>query len=353
MLLKLGTDLKLDPSPIYEFTNVKKGPSPNYQLGGINMIIQIALILVGFVMLIKGADILVDGSSAIAKKMRVSEIMIGLTIVSIGTSMPELFVSTASALNGSSDISIGNVIGSNICNLMLILGISALIHPVKFQKQTKLIENPMSIILTIIFLVMCNINQDISRIEGIILLVFFAGFLTYTIIMGKKSKDEAILEISLEDAKKISVVKNVGFILLGIVGLKIGGDLVVNNAKLIATALNISEKIIGLTIVAIGTSLPELVTSVTAAIKGDSDIAIGNIVGSNIFNLLFIIGLSAVITPITYNISYNFDLIILFVAMILMLIFPFIKPKDEMSRGKGWIFTVIYIIYMMILILKK
>ena len=314
--------------------------------------INILLILVGFVLLIKGADILVDGSSAIAKKLRISEIVIGLTIVSIGTSMPELFVSTSSALQGSSDISIGNVIGSNICNLLLILGISSLIHPVKFHKETKMIENPMSIILTVIFLVMCNINQDINRIEGIILLVLFIAFLAYTVIMGKKSQDEEILETSLEDAKKISVVQNVVLILLGIVGLKIGGDLVVENAKTIATALNISEKIIGLTIVAIGTSLPELVTSVTAAIKGDSDIAIGNIVGSNIFNLLFIIGLSAVITPITYNISYNFDLIFLFIAMILMCIFPFIKPKDMMSRSNGAIFTILYIIYMIILFLK-
>ena len=315
--------------------------------------VNILLILVGFVLLIKGADILVDGSSAIAKKLRISEIVIGLTIVSIGTSMPELFVSTSSALQGSSDISIGNVIGSNICNLLLILGLSSIIHPVKFQKQTKLIENPMLIILTIIFLIMCNINQDISRIEGIILLIIFVAFLIYTVIMGKKSQDEEIIKISLEDSKKISILKNVCFIILGIIGLKIGGDLVVDNAKLIAQALNISEKIIGLTIVAIGTSLPELVTSVTAAIKGDSDIAIGNIVGSNIFNLLFIIGLSAVITPITYNISYNFDIIILFIAMILMLIFPFIKPKDEMSRGNGFIYTMLYIIYLLILIFKK
>ena len=317
------------------------------------MIVQILFILLGFVLLIKGADILVNGSSAIAKKLRISEIVIGLTIVSIGTSMPELFVSTTSALQGASDISVGNVIGSNICNLLLILGLSSLIHPVKFQKQTKLIENPMSIILTLMFVLMCNINQDISRIEGIILLVFFIAFLIYTIVIGKKSKDEAILEISLEEAKKISVVKNFVLIILGIVGLKIGGDLVVENAKLVATALNISEKIIGLTIVAIGTSLPELVTSLTAAIKGDSDIAIGNIVGSNIFNLLFIIGVSAVITPITYNISYNFDVIILFVAMILMCIFPFIKPKDEMSRSNGLIYTLIYIIYMLVLIFKK
>ena len=317
------------------------------------MIVQILFILLGFVLLIKGADILVNGSSAIAKKMRISEIVIGLTIVSIGTSMPELFVSTTSALQGASDISVGNVIGSNICNLLLILGLSSLIHPVKFHKQTKLIENPMSIILTLIFVLMCNINQDISRIEGIILLVFFIAFLIYTIVIGKKSKDEAILEISLEEAKKISVVKNLVLIILGILGLKIGGDLVVENAKLVATALNISEKIIGLTIVAIGTSLPELVTSLTAAIKGESDIAIGNIIGSNIFNLLFIIGVSAVITPITYNISYNFDVIILFVAMILMCIFPFIKPKDEMSRSNGLIYTLIYIIYMLALIFKK
>ena len=317
------------------------------------MIVQILFILLGFVLLIKGADILVNGSSAIAKKLRISEIVIGLTIVSIGTSMPELFVSTTSALQGASDISVGNVIGSNICNLLLILGLSSLIHPVKFHKQTKLIENPMSIILTLIFVLMCNINQDISRIEGIILLVFFIAFLIYTIVIGKKTKDEAILEISLEEAKKISVVKNLVLIILGIAGLKIGGDLVVENAKLVAIALNISEKIIGLTIVAIGTSLPELVTSLTAAIKGESDIAIGNIIGSNIFNLLFIIGVSAVITPITYNISYNFDVIILFVAMILMCIFPFIKPKDEMSRSNGLIYTLIYIIYMLALIFKK
>ena len=317
------------------------------------MIVQILFILLGFVLLIKGADILVNGSSAIAKKLRISEIVIGLTIVSIGTSMPELFVSTTSALQGASDISVGNVIGSNICNLLLILGLSSLIHPVKFHKQTKLIENPMSIILTLIFVLMCNINQDISRIEGIILLIFFIAFLIYTIVIGKKTKDEAILEISLEEAKKISVVKNLVLIILGIAGLKIGGDLVVENAKLVAIALNISEKIIGLTIVAIGTSLPELVTSLTAAIKGESDIAIGNIIGSNIFNLLFIIGVSAVITPITYNISYNFDMIFLFIAMILMCIFPFIKPKDEMSRSNGLIYTLIYIIYMLVLIFKK
>lgn len=315
--------------------------------------IQILLILVGFVMLIKGADILVDGSSAIAKKMRISEIIIGLTIVSIGTSMPELFVSTTSAIQGASDISIGNIIGSNICNLLFILGLSAVIHPVKFQKQTKWIENPMSIILTLIFFIICNVNQDVSRTEGIILIVIFVAFLIYTIAMGKKSQNEVILELSLEEAKKISVTKNVLLITLGIIALKIGGDLVVNNAKLIATALNVSEKIIGLTIVAIGTSLPELVTSVTAAIKGESDIAIGNIIGSNIFNMLLIIGVSATIHPITYNITYNSQMIILFIAMTLMLIFPFIKPKDELSRKNGLILVLLYLFYMVKLFFEK
>lgn len=291
------------------------------------VIIQTILILVGFIMLIKGADVLVEGSSAIAKKLRISEIVIGLTIVSIGTSMPELFVSTNSALQGLSDISIGNVIGSNICNLLLILGLSAIINPVKFQKTTKWIENPVSIILTIIFFVICNTNQDVSRIEAMILMVLFIGFLIYTIVIAKKSQDEVILQLSLEDSKKISLTKNILLIIIGIAVLKIGGDLVVENAKLIATALNVSEKIIGLTIVAIGTSLPELVTSVTAALKGDSDIAIGNIIGSNIFNMLLIIGVSAAIKPITYNVTYNFQMMILFIGMILMSTFPFINQK--------------------------
>ena len=217
-------------------------------------------------MLIKGADILVDGSSGIAKKMHISEIIIGLTIVSIGTSMPELFVSTSSALQGLSDISIGNVIGSNISNLLLVLGVSALVCPVKFQKQTKMIENPMAILLTLIFFVICNINQDVNRLEGIILLILFLGFLIYTIIMGKKSQEKELLQVETEENKKISLPKSILLIALGIVALKIGGDLVVENAKTIATYLKISEKIIGLTIVALGTSLPELVTSVTAAI---------------------------------------------------------------------------------------
>lgn len=309
------------------------------------MFIQILFILIGFTLLIKGADFLVDGSNAIAKKLHISEIVIGLTIVSIGTSMPELFVSTTSAIEGYSDISIGNIIGSNICNLLLILGLSALIRPLEFQNQTKLIENPMSIFLTLIFLIICNINQNINRYEGLILIGLFRLFLTYTIIMAKRNQQDVILQFSNEKSKKISIFKNTMLILLGIILLKLGSELVVENAKRIAITLSVSEKVIGLTIVAIGTSLPELVTSVTAAIKGDSDIAIGNIVGSNIFNMLLIVGVSAVINPISYNITYNFQMLILFIGMAMITFFPFVKPKNKLSRFEGLLFVLLYIFY--------
>lgn len=301
--------------------------------------------------MIKGADILVDGSSAIAKKLHIPEIVIGLTIVSIGTSMPELFVSTTSAIEGHSDISIGNIIGSNICNLLLILGLSAIIRPVKFQKQTKIIENPMSIILSIIFLIICNTEQYISRAEGLILIILFIIFLIYTIMMGIRSQKNMVL-LELEETKNISLIKNILLIILGICILKIGGELVVDKAQEIARMLNVSEKIIGLTIVAVGTSLPELVTSVTAAIRGESDIAIGNIVGSNIFNMLLIIGLAAVIQPINYNITYNYQMMVLFTGMILMMIFPFMKPKDKLSRIEGIIFVILYLINLIVLAIR-
>ena len=313
------------------------------------MTIQIILIIIGFILLIKGADILVEGSSAIAKKMHISEIIIGLTIVSIGTSMPELVVSTTSAIEGYSDMSVGNIIGSNICNLLLILGLSAIIRPVKFQQQTKWIENPLSIILTMIFCIMCNTNQDINRTEGTLLIILFILFLIYTVVMGIKSQKKEVL-MQLDEKQKINTLKNTMLIILGIEEIKIGGDSVVHNSEQIARILKVSDKIISLTIVAIGTSLPELVTSVTAAIKGDSDIAIGNIVGSNIFNMLLIIGLSALITPINYNITYNAQIIILFIGMILMLIFSFIKPKNIMSRTNGLICVILYIIYLINLI---
>lgn len=306
--------------------------------------LSIIFIIVGFVLLIIGADLLVEGSSGIAKKLHIPEIIIGLTIVSIGTSMPELFVSITSALDGYSDLAIGNVVGSNICNMLLILGMSSLIRPVVFQKETRLYEIPMSLFFTIIFWIFCNTQGGISTLEAIILMILFILFITYTIYMGKKEskkeKETALVPVENEKIKKL--FKNIIFVILGIIGLKVGGDLVVDHAVTIANYFHVSEKIIGLTILAIGTSLPELVTSVTAAIKGNSDIAIGNIIGSNIFNMLAIIGISALIKPISYNPSYNFDLCILLIATIILALFPFIPPKNKMSRSNGLIYLLIY-----------
>ena len=309
------------------------------------MVKAILLIIVGFILLIKGADFLVDGASDIAKKLHIPEIIIGLTIVSIGTSMPELFVSTKAALAGSADMSLGNVIGSNICNLLLILGLSAAIKPVKFQKQTVRIEIPMCLAITVLFFILCNTNQTLSRLEGILFIHLFLMFILYTIYMGSQGDNK----FSFGKEKKISLPKSLLMLLLGIVGLKFGGDLTVDNAVFVAEKLHISEKIISMTVLAIGTSLPELVTSVTAALKGDSDIAIGNIIGSCIFNILLIIGLSAAITPLTYNVSYNIQMFTLMFAMILLAIFPFIKPKNIMSRFNGLVYLLAYVGYMILL----
>ena len=314
------------------------------------MLLSILLIIIGFVLLIVGADLLVDGASGIAKKFHIPEIIIGLTIVSIGTSMPELFVSITSALEGHSDMAIGNVIGSNLSNLLLILGLSTMIKPVVFQKETRLYEIPMCLASTLILMIFCNTNAKISRGESAVLLILFCMFILYTIFMAQKESQKNIVEIDVKEEKKNSTFKDIIFIILGIVGLKIGGDLAVDNAVIVANYFNLSEKLISLTILAIGTSLPELVTSVTAAVKGNSDIAIGNIIGSNIFNILLIIGVSSMIHPITYNMSYNFDISILVISTIILAIFPFIPPKDKMSRANGVIYFLMYLMYLGFLI---
>ncbi len=317
------------------------------------MILSVLLIVLGFVLLIKGADFLVEGSSSVAKRFHIPEIIIGLTIVSIGTSMPELFVSITSAMEGYADMAIGNVVGSNICNLLLILGLSTVIKSVRFQRETRLIEIPMCLGFTIIFMILCNTGFGITREESIALIVLFLMFIGYTIFMGIKgekfdSKDADKEEI-IEYKQQRNIILDIVYIILGIIGLKIGGDLTVDNSVIIAQHFNISEKIISLTILAIGTSLPELVTSVTAAIKGNSDIAIGNIIGSNIFNMLLIVGVSALISPIIYNVAYNMEILILIIATVILALFPLIPPKNKMSRTNGITYLVMYASYMIIL----
>lgn len=328
------------------------------------MIIQTIFIIIGFLLLIKGADFLVKGGSNIAKRFHIPEIVIGLTIVSIGTSMPELFISVTSALNGYSDMAIGNVIGSNLSNLLLILGICAIIKNLKFKKETRYFESPFTFLITILVFALANNNlkgqpNTINRLEGVVLLLVCGAFIVYSIIMAKKgedfddtvdgiSKDLAIVDIKTQSIKYL--IKSIIYVILGIIFLKFGGDFVVDNASKIAGTLGMSEKMVSVTIIAIATSLPELITSIVATIKGKVDMAIGNIIGSCILNMIFIMGVSAIIKPIEYSVSYNMDFLILIVATALLCLFPIIGKKNEMTRLQGLVFLLSYIVYMCITI---
>ena len=313
------------------------------------MIISIVFIIVGFIFLIKGADFLVDGASNVAKIFHIPEIVIGLTIISIGTSMPELFISTTSAIEGYSDMAVGNIIGSNIVNLLFILGVSAMLSPIVVQKSTKKFDIPICLIITIIFMIICNTGKAITRTEGLILIGLFILFIMYTIYTAIKTKVNT--EENLVDGNK-SILKNIFLLILGIISLKIGGDITVHHSVNIARIFNLSEKVIGVTILAIGTSLPELVTSVSAAIKGKSDIAIGNILGSNIFNMLLIIGVASIIQPITYNVNYNKDILILINGLLLLPLFTMIYPKNKIGKFNGAIYLFIYVEYIISLFIK-
>ena len=307
------------------------------------MIKLIFLIIIGFFLLMKGADLLVDGASNIAKKFKIPDIVIGLTIVSIGTSMPELFVSITSSFQNVSDISVGNVIGSNLCNLLLILGVTSIIKDIHFENSTKYIELPFLIFTNIMLFILVQ-DGILSQKESCLLVFLFICFLTYTYIKSKKDIK------SLSTNKPISLLKSIFFIIIGIVALKYGGDFVVENSKKLAHLFHISNKIIGCTIIAIGTSLPELITSIVSALKGNTDLALGNIIGSNIFNILLILGTSSFISTIHFSMNYNLDIIILYTASLLLFIFPHISPKDRMSKKEGILFLGTYLAYMVITI---
>lgn len=315
------------------------------------MFLEVILVLLGFFLLIKGADYLVDGASDIAKKFRIPEMVIALTIVSIGTSLPELVVSISSALNGYSDISVGNVVGSNMANLFLILGASAIVTPLVYKKQTKFIENQVNLFATLIFFFVANgivSGNIITRSEGCLLLLGAIAFIAYNLYMAKHAKrisKDSTPKASRAEKKKINIGKSIFMVIGGIALLKFGGDFVVDNCVLIAKRFGLSEKLIGVTIIAISTSLPELITCINAALKGETDMAIGNILGSQIFNIFLIIGTSAVITPITYSVSYNKDIIILLFGTFFMCLNPFFGKKDTMTRMTGVFFVLTYLVY--------
>jgi len=317
------------------------------------MILTIVLILVGYAILIKGADYLVEGASSTAKKYNISNIAIGLTVVSMGTSTPELVVSLLAALNGQSDASFGNVIGSNNFNLLFILGVSGAIYPLSVLRNTVKYEIPISLLAAMILFLLVNdiplIQGDAARLsrgDSALMLLFFLAFLFYVYrTMRNVSNPANDPEIKLH---RISV--SLGLILLGIAMLVGGGKLVVDNAIAMAQHFGLSEKLIGLTILAVGTSLPELATSTVAAYRKNTDIAIGNVVGSNIFNIFFILGTTGLINPIVYNTALNFDLFVLMLSTVLLIVFMFTLKKRKLDRAESLIFLVIYIGYTIYLI---
>ncbi len=317
------------------------------------MLLQIILLLIGFIVLIKSADWLVDGAAALAKKYNVSDLAIGLTIVAFGTSAPELVVNTIAAFQAHHDIVFGNVIGSNNFNLFIILGIAGLITPLVVQSSTVWKEIPLSLLAALILLVLANDffqsnSNTLSRFDGVILLVMFALFLLY---VYRQMRNNGVQQEATH--KVLPPLKIWGFIVIGLIGLVLGGRLVVNNAVLLATALGVSEKIIGLTIIALGTSLPELATSVVAAAKKNNDIAVGNIIGSNIFNIFLILGVSSMIRPIEFNTNFNLDLGILILGTVFLFVAMFTGLRRKLDRWEASLLLVAYIGYTLWLILKE
>lgn len=314
-------------------------------IASVPLVVQILFLLLGFVFLMKGADWFVDGASALASKLGIPQIVIGLTIVAFGTSAPEAAISITAGIQGSADLAISNVLGSNIMNVLLILGVSSIITALAIQKNTFRYEIPFTAFITVLLLGLGMMGGSLSRIDGIIFLLLLAGFMVYLIIISKQQKPNP------EDApdKKMPIWKMILFIILGGAGIVFGSQLCVDSATEVALHFGMSERMIGLTIVAFGTSLPELITSVTAAIKKNADIAIGNVVGSNIFNILFVLGATAAISPIKYVNSFIADNIMALIAM-LILFFCVIKTK-KLGRVGGIIMLLSYVAYFVFFII--
>ena len=309
------------------------------------MLINIILLIVGFVILIKGADIFVDGASNVASNFKVSKMLIGLTIVAFGTSAPEFAVSVKSLLSGNGDIVLGNVIGSNILNILLILGVSSLFHSLFVKNNTVKKELPITLLITTLFAVLLSdhlfdsrLTNAFTRSDGIVLLLFFLVFIYYLVSMMRKKIDED------QDDVKMSLSKSIVFTILGIVAIVLGSNFVVDSASYLAKAIGVSERMIGLTIIALGTSLPELVTSIAATRKGEYDIAIGNVVGSNIFNIGVVIGVPVTLFGGISNITFNMiDLIIMIASAVLLFLFSFNDYK--ISKKEGIVFLLLFIAY--------
>ena len=307
------------------------------------LLFAIVLLVLGFVMLIKGADWFVDGAAGIAARFGIPQLVIGLTIVAMGTSAPEAAVSITAAMGGNAGITIGNVIGSNILNILLILGVTAAITTVAVQRSTIKIEMPFMHIITIVLAVLGFTGGKIVLWEGVVLWALFMVYLGYLFKMAKNGTDEE------EEGELLPLWKQILMLIIGIVCIVFGSDLTVDNATILAEAFGMDDRLIGLTIVAFGTSLPELVTSITAAKKGKADIAIGNIVGSNIFNILFVVGTTALITPVAFKMNFLIDSAVALAAG-LLLWFGVMK-EQKLKRPVGMIMLAAYTVYFLYLLL--
>lgn len=319
------------------------------------MMFTYVLFFIGFALLIKGASLLVDGASSLAKRIGVSSLVIGLTIVAFGTSAPELIVNILASINGNTDIAIGNILGSNIVNILLILGISAVIYPLSVKQGTVWKEIPFAFLAVVVIVFMANDTwidkvsvSALTRIDGLVLISFFVIFLYYIFGISKeKSSDVADPETPV-----YSLLKSSFMIIGGLVGLVLGGKWIVDGAVAFATSLGVSEALIGLTIVAVGTSLPELATSAVAAFKKDVDIAVGNIVGSNIFNIFWILGISAVIRPLPFSPLLASDLLVTMLATLFLFLFLFVGKRHVIERWQGVCFILLYVVYVVYAVVR-
>lgn len=316
-----------------------------------NLAVLIIMLIGGFILLVKGADLFVDGACDLSEKLKIPAYLIGMTVVAFGTSLPEAAVSVTASIQGSNQIAIGNVIGSNIFNTIVVLGASALIAPVMVKDKVLKRDLPfcigISALLLVLIVTLWTGQAQLTRLDGIILLVLFAAFMTFSILGAKK---DAVPEVTAENKKQMPVWKCIALIIIGAAGVIIGGQLTVSGAKGLARIIGLSETVIGLTVVAIGTSLPELVTSIVAARKGQNDIAVGNVVGSNIFNILFILGLSSAISPIVTDGYAIVDTCVL--IGITLVTFIFALPKKKLTRPAGAVMLLMYILYTAYLLIR-
>lgn len=312
-----------------------------------NIITALIILVIGFFLLIKGADFFVEGSSSVAKLLRVPSIIIGLTIVAMGTSLPECAVSVTASLSGNNALAVSNVIGSNIFNLLVVCGFCALFTPLAVQKDTIKRDIPFSLICTIVMLILGWIGMSLGHLDGVIFLVIFAGFIIMMVRSALNARSEA------QDGDEIEVLpvwKCIVYIIGGAIAIKYGGDFVVDGASFIASAMGLSQNLIGLTIVALGTSLPELVTSIVAAKKDEVDMAVGNVIGSNVFNILFVLGIAATISPVAFIFENVIDIIVL--IAVTLIIWFFAWSKNEINRKEGVAMLALYVIYMVYIIVR-